>query len=102
MAVRNFRFGIADCRLEARTVHDQQHLHCAHALSGALRWGRARRAQVSAIKNQQSGQASVWAMLALLVIVMVGAALLDAYQWASARIWAYHAAEAAAERGVTA
>ena len=44
----------------------------------------------------------MWAILALLVLVMVGAALLDAYQWASTRVWAYHAAEAAAERGATA
>jgi hypothetical protein len=54
------------------------------------------------ILHPSEGQASVWAMLALLVLVMVGAALLDAYQWASTRMWAYHAAEAAAERGVTA
>jgi len=94
MAVRNFRFEIADtytcvcaqrrckcCRLDAlRTVFNQQ----------------------PKINNQQSGQASVWAMLVLLVLVMVGAALLDAYQWASTRVWAYHAAEAAAERGATA
>lgn len=52
--------------------------------------------------HTSEGQASVWAMLALLVLVMVGAALLDAYQWVSMRIWAYHAAEAAAEHGVTA
>ena len=50
---------------------------------------------------RQSGQASVWALLVLLVLVMIGAALLDAYQWTSTRVWAYHAAEAAAERSAT-
>ncbi len=50
---------------------------------------------------RQSGQASVWAMLALVVLVMTAAALLDAYNWTSTRVWAYHTAEAAAERGVT-
>ncbi len=55
----------------------------------------------SFILPPSDGQASVWAMLALLVLVMVGAALLDAYQWTSTRAWAYHAAESAAERGAT-
>ncbi len=56
----------------------------------------------SFLLHPSEGQASVWAMLALLVLVMVGAALLDAYNWTSTRVWAYHAAEAAAERGATA
>ncbi len=51
--------------------------------------------------NRQSGQASIWALLALMVLVMIGAALLDVYNWTSTRVWAYHAAESAAERGAT-
>ncbi len=62
---------------------------------------RAKDGDVSISSFHQSGQASVWAMFALVVLVMAATGLLDAYNWTSTRMWAYHAAEAAAERGVT-